>query len=118
MPILGAAIIDVIVAAILVAFGVLTIFFMSETKMNDTKATAMLIISVVLILIGGWLFISSVGIFFIIQKIIGLILLGVGIFMIVGFPGTMGEYQPKGMAKTGIFIGIILIIIGAYLLFF
>lgn len=118
MPVLGAAIIDVIVSAIMIAFGIFSLYFLGEIKMSDTKATMMLIVSVALILAGGWLFISSVGVFLLLQKIAGLVLLGVGIFMLVGFPGTMGEYQPEGMAKAGILIGIILLIIGAYLLFF
>ncbi len=118
MPILGAAIVDVIVAAIMMAVGIITIFFMSELKLSDTKAIAALVISVILVVAGAWLFVMSIGIFVILQKIAGLILLGFGVFMILGFPGAVNEYQTMGMAKTGIFIGIVLIIVGAYLLFF
>ena len=118
MTILGDPLIDVIVSAVLIAFGVLTILFMSEVKLNDTKATALLIASVVAIVLGGWIFVTSIGVFVILQKIAGLILLAVGVFMVLGFPGVVEEYQTAGMAKTGIFIGIVLLIIGAYLLFF
>ncbi|MFH1420481.1 MAG: hypothetical protein ABIG30_00775 [Candidatus Aenigmatarchaeota archaeon] len=117
MVLFGAAIIDVIISAILIAFGVLVIFFLSDKSMNDRKATGVLVIAVLAVLAGAWLIISSIGVFILLQKIAGLVIAGIGVFLIAGFPGVL-DYQLGSMAKTGIFIGIILLVVGLYLLFF
>ena len=52
-----------------------------------------------------------------IYKIIGLILIIIGVFILKFFP-DMSEYQRKGMTLSGILIAIFLILVGIGLLIF
>jgi len=49
-----------------------------------------------------------------IKKILGGLLILGGLFLLIGFPWVT-KYQPEEMGKTGILIGIILLLIGIYL---
>ncbi len=51
----------------------------------------------------------------IVNKIIGILLILFGLFMILKFPQP-GEYQPKGFSLLGILVGIISLGVGVYLL--
>jgi len=48
------------------------------------------------------------------NKIAGIILIIAGIGMIIGMPGTL-DYQLEAFSKTGVFFGILLVLIGAIL---
>jgi len=109
--------IEIIVAAILIAIGIIAVFFSAESEKKDEKLLIVMIIGGISIVAGIWLIISTVGIFVIIKKIAGLLLLVFGGFMVLKFP-DIDVYQPSGYAMTGIFIGIICAIIGIYLLIF
>jgi len=52
----------------------------------------------------------------IINKIIGILLILFGLFMVLKFPQP-GDQQPKGFSFLGILVGIISLGIGVYLLF-
>jgi len=52
-----------------------------------------------------------------INKIIGIILIIIGLFILKFFP-DMSDYQKKGMTLTGILIAIFLILVGIGLLIF
>ena len=50
-----------------------------------------------------------------IRQIVGGICFFIGLLIVIGFPGIT-KYQPEAMGKTGIIIGIGLMIFGFYLM--
>lgn len=50
-----------------------------------------------------------------INKIIGVGSILLGLAITIGFP-SVRDYQPDAMGRTGVFIGIALIVIGLYLM--
>ena len=109
---------DIIVAAVLLAFGILVIWFSFESDLNDKNLILVLLVAVAAIIAGGWIIITKLTLALVLTKLAGLVLAGIGLFLIIGFPDVNPDYQRVGMSKAGIFIGLILLIIGAYLLFF
>ena len=107
--------IESIVASIFIAFGILSIMFSIEHGINDKEMMGIIILGILSILLGGWIFFTFVTIEFIIRKIIGIILAAIGLFLIFGFPDA-AEHQREGFSRLGIFIGIILAIFGIWLL--
>jgi hypothetical protein len=69
------------------------------------------VFGVILIIIG-----VLVGIIILMAKALGLVLLLAGIFLVVFFP-DIEDFQPLGMSKTGILLGIILLVVGVWLIF-
>lgn len=59
----------------------------------------------------------AIAVIMFIPKGIGVLLILLGIFMIIGFP-DMKDVQPFNMSKTGILIGFILVIIGVLVLLY
>jgi hypothetical protein len=108
---------DIIGAAVLLAFGMLVVYFSLEEGISDEKLMLILIAGVICIVAGLWILITKITLAVILKKLGGLILTGVGLFLIVGFP-DISEYQSSGMSTTGIFIGLILFFIGIWFLFF
>jgi len=108
---------EIFLSGVLIAFGIVVIFFLGERDLGDAKSLFIMVLGALCIIAGLWIFVANVGMWTIIQKMIGIILVVMGIFLIVKFPGVEG-YQPHQMSITGIFIGIIILIIGIYLLFF
>jgi len=109
--------IAILVAAILIALGILAVFLSAESGKKDERLLVVMLVGGISIVAGIWLIISTIGIFTIIKKIAGLLLLVFGGFMVLKFP-DIDVYQPSGYAMTGIFIGIVCAIIGIYLLIF
>jgi hypothetical protein len=108
---------EIIGAAVLVAFGILAIYFSLEGGTNDKNLTIILLIGIAALVAGGWIILTKITLFIILKKLAGLIMAGIGVFLIIGFP-DIKDYQPEGMTVTGMFIGLILIIIGCWFLFF
>lgn len=108
---------EVIGGAVLVAFGLLAIYFSVEDGKNDSQLLLIVLVGIIAIVAGGWLILSSIPIFVLLAKLAGLILALAGLFLIISFPGV-AEYQPFEMSKAGIFIGLIFLIVGVYLLIF
>ena len=111
-------VLEIIAAAVLIAFGLFTIYMSAESSLNDKNIIVVLLLGIAALIAGGWIILTHITLAMILTKLAGLILLGAGFFLIFGFPDVMGEYQPEGMSRAGIFFGLILLIIGAYLLFF
>lgn len=110
-------VLDVIGAAILIAFGVFIIFFSVDSDASDAKLLLILFIGIVSIFAGGWLILSKISFGLILRKLAGLVLGFIGAFLLIGFPDIQ-DYQRRGFGITGIFIGLILAIVGFYLLLF
>lgn len=109
---------EIIVAAVLIAFGLLSIYFSVEGELKDSGMLIVLLLGVAAIVGGGWIILTKVTLAMILAKLAGLILAGAGLFLMFGFPDINPDYQREGMSKFGVFAGLILLIIGAYLLFF
>jgi|SRR3990167_1905807 len=108
---------DIIGAAVLVAFGALAVYFSLDGAGSDRNLFAATVAGLLAVIAGGWIILTRLTLALILTKIAGLILLGIGLFMIFGFPDST-DYQKEPMTVAGIFIGLILVIIGGWLLFF
>lgn len=102
---------------ILFVFGIFAIYFSLSEGYEDSHLLAVLIVGFLCIIVGGWAILSQLTLAFLLRKLTGLILLGLGFFLIWGFP-DITDYQPDDMSKTGVFLGVILFLIGVYLLVF
>src|SRR3989338_8286135 len=104
---------EIIVAAVLLAFGILTIWFSfgNESDLNDKNLILVLLVAIAAIIAGGWIIITKLTLALVLTKLAGLVLAGIGLFLIIGFPDVNPDYQRVGMSKAGIFIGLILLII-------
>ena len=109
-------VLDIIGAAVLIAFGFIAVFF-SVNEAGDEKFLLILLIGILAVFAGGWILISKLTLAVILQKTAGLILAGIGLFMVIGFP-DVSEHQRKEMSFAGVLIGLIMLIAGAYLLIF
>lgn|SRR3989344_5687364 len=110
-------VLDVLAGAILVAFGFFVTYFALESEKGDRGFVATLAIGIVLVLIGGWIILSSIELATILKKLGGLVLAVVGIFLLTGFPDIV-DYQPKAMTKGALFVGLVLLIVGVYIFLF
>ena len=84
--------IDIIVSAILITFGLLSIYFSIENGISDPRLMLILVVGIVAVLAGSWILISTISIGVILQKIGALFMVGLGVFLVIGFPGV-SEYQ-------------------------
>ena len=108
---------EIILAAILIAFGVLSIYLSVEEGVNDIKLMIILFIGIGSVIAGLWVLIETLTIGLILRKLLGLALAGFGVFLIIGFPDVR-DYQRFEMAKSAIFIGLIVFVLGIYFLLF
>lgn len=111
-------VLEIILAAVLVAFGVISILFSLNEDVGDKQLIAVLLIGIAAIVGGAWIILTHITLWILLAKLAGLILAGLGMFLIIGFPDVEPDYQLRGMSNFGVFIGVILLIVGAYLLFF
>lgn len=110
-------VLEIVIAAIMIAFGVLAIYFSAEEGFGDSRMLAILIIGAVLIVGGGWIIATRITLATLLAKIAGIIFAFFGFFLIWGFP-DMTQYQREGMGKAGIFLGVVFFVVGLYLLLF
>ena len=108
---------EIILAAILMAFGILSIYLSIEEGISDVKLMMILFIGIACVVAGLWILIETLTIGLILKKLLGLGLAGFGLFLIIGFP-DIREYQRFEMARSAIFIGLIVFILGIYFLLF
>jgi hypothetical protein len=110
-------VLEIIGAAIMIAFGLLAIYFSAEQGFSDVKMACILFIGAILVVGGGWIILTRISLAMLLAKIAGIIFAFFGFFLIWGFP-DVAEYQTDKMSKTGIFLGAIFFIVGIYLLLF
>ncbi|MBS3051341.1 MAG: hypothetical protein J4400_04275 [Candidatus Aenigmarchaeota archaeon] len=111
-------VLEIILAAVLIAFGIIAILFSINEEVDDKQLVVVLLVGVASIVGGGWVILTHVTLWILLAKLAGLILAGLGVFLIIGFPDVEPDYQLRNMTNAGVFIGLVLLIIGAYLLFF
>ena len=110
-------VLDVLGAAVLIAIGVVAIYFSIESGLNDRQLMIVIVLGLLAIAGGSWLLIAKLTLGLLLKKLAGLILAGLGLFLAVGFP-DIADYQAPAIGRSGVFIGLVLLIFGAYLLFF
>lgn len=110
-------VLEILVAAILLAFGLLSIYFSIEEGISDNRLILIMIVGVLSVTAGLWLIFTNVALVLLLRKIAGLLLAAFGLFMILGFP-DITDYQYEGLALSGVFIGIVIFVVGAYFLLF
>ena len=104
-------------ASILVAFGLLVMYWSVEEKFDDKRIIMIFLIGLAAVIAGGWIIFSRITLAVLLTKIAGIVLALVGFFLVTGFPDVT-DYQPDGMSKAGILIGLAMLIFGIYLIFF
>jgi len=107
------------VAALLIALAVIGIFLL-DRKIEDKQAFYILAASLVLLLVGAWIMFFNLSFEVIQRKAIGIVLTGIGFFLVVKFPSAQEQYHSNspGFAPTGILIGLICLIAGLYMVLF
>lgn len=110
-------VLEIIGAAILIAFGILSIYFSISESGSDEQLLIILAIGTASLLFGLWILVTKLTLALLLRKIAGLFFTLVGAFLVFGFP-DIKDYQRFELSKAGIFIGIIIFILGIYLLFF
>ena len=108
---------EIILAAVLIAFGLMTVYFIIDTGVSDQKLMGILLLGLLCIGGGVYVLLQALTLAVILKKLAGLVLILVGLFFIIGFPDII-DYQPSNFGRAGIFIGIVLMVIGIWLLFF
>ena len=110
-------ILDIIAGSVLLAFGIAAVYFTINGDLTDSKFLIILLLGFAAIIGGGWILITRITLAVILTKIAGVVLGAIGLFMVVDFP-DITQYQREGFSITSILIGLVFLILGAYLLFF
>ena len=107
-----------LISAILIAIGIVFIHIMvTKTQNEPNRFMMMFFLSVIMIYTGIVMLNITWDLF--ISKINALLVLIAGIFFAYFFQGNVAEgYQHEGFSIVGMFIGIILTILGLYWLIF
>ena len=116
-------VLEFVIGAILIAFGILSIYFVIEQRaptsilpgILDKHLVIVLLLGILSVFGGGWIYVSKLTVGFLLKKAFAALIAGIGFFLVVGFPDIL-DYQKRGMSKTGIFIGIVLAILGVWML--
>lgn len=108
---------EIVIAAILIAFGIMTVYFSIEERISDPKLMAIFVLGLLSVGAGIFVLVKALTLIVILKKIAGLALGAAGLFFVLGFPDIV-DYQREGMGRAGIFIGIVLLVLGVWLLFF
>lgn len=110
-------VLDVIGGAVLLAFGIVVIKFAVDGEKSDEKFLVALLIGAAAVIGGAWILITKITLATLLIKVAGLVLFLIGFFLTVKFPDT-NEYQRESMSAAGVLIGLVMLILGFYLLFF
>ena len=106
-----------LVASIMIAFGLFILYKLFEVKKFDKETFAFIIVSLLLIVGGGWLLLSSITLQVILRKIGGILCILVGGFLVFKFPGH-ADYGIEGFMNVSVLIGLIFLILGVWLVLF
>ena len=110
-------VLEIIASAILIAFGILSIYLSIESGIKDPKLMFILLIGVACVIAGSWILIETLTLGLILRKLFGIVLAALGLFLLIGFP-DIREYQRFEMARASVCMGLIILIIGIYFLLF
>jgi len=108
-----------LIPALMIGFGLFLIYIIvikNHETFNDLRVPKNIIFALILIGVGGYLLFSSISSAILIKKLIGLVLTLLGLFLVFKFP-FVGDYN-RGFEVTGIFFGVIILIVGLIILIF
>src|SRR3989338_4878025 len=92
-------VLEIILAAVLIAFGIISILFSVNEDIGDQKLIVVLLVGIAAIVGGGWIILTHVTLWILLAKLAGLILAGIGLLLIIGVPGVEPVYQLPGVAN-------------------
>lgn len=104
-----------VIGAVLIGIGLLALILAFNSKKGDMQLLIMITVSILLIIIGGWMMLSSIDIMLLIQRIIGILLAFSGLFLLIKFPT---QTQHDFYLHLPLLLGVIFLIIGVYLTLF
>jgi len=106
-----------IVGSVLIAVGIFAIYLLGKSKKNDRDAFILIVLGLVFMGAGGWLLISHIAPMVLLKKFFGIIFVLMGGFLTLKFP-AISKYQPGEFTSLGILIGLVLLILGVYMIMF
>ncbi len=107
-----------LMAAILIAFGLLFLYILSTKKDEDYKKYLYMFFLCILFVYAG-IVLLNITWAMAMSKMKALVVLALGVFFFFYFPGNLGEgYQHEEFGVTGMFFGAILLVLGLYWLLF
>lgn len=110
-------VLEIIAAAVLIAFGILSIYFSVEEGANDQNLMIILGIGALALIAGLWILVTKLTVALLLKRLAGLIFALAGGFLVFGFP-DIKDYQRFEMSRAGVFIGLVVLVLGIYFLFF
>ena len=105
-----------LLGSVLAGIGLFGLFLSFNTRKGGSEFAKMVLASIAMVIIGGWLIFGSIGIMVVLKKLLGIFIIFAGVFLAVKFPGGYAQYDVY--TKFGVLIGIILMIFGIYLTLF
>lgn len=108
-----------LIPALMIGLGLFIIYIIvikNSDKFNDFTVPKNIIYALILIGVGIYILFSSISSAVLIKKLAGLVLTLLGFFLVFKFPYT-GEYN-RGFEGTGIFFGVVILIVGLIMLIF
>jgi uncharacterized membrane protein HdeD (DUF308 family) len=106
----------VILAAILIAVGVFLLYNL-DRDIADNKLLKIVLPGIVLIVLGMYLLFGNIPVEVIKKKVWGIVLSAAGFWTAFRFPDNM-DHQPEAFGWTAFIFGIMLMIVGIFLVFF
>lgn len=103
-----------VIGIFLIALGIFGLHQAIERGKEDKETIILIVISLIILLVGGAIIISKIGFEAIIRKFLGIFCILFGAFLFGIFPGA--GYTPPGFKYVGIFFGLLIFVIGIYLL--
>ena len=108
-----------LILSLLIGFGLFIIYILvikNDKNFNDLNFQKNVIIGLILFGVGSYIIFSAIPSAVLTKKLIGLVLTLLGFFLVFKFPYT-GEYN-RGFEVTGIFFGVVILIVGLIMLIF
>ncbi len=108
-----------LIPALMIGLGFFIIYILvikNSDKFDDLRVPKNIIFALILIGIGSYVIFSAIPSAVLMKKLIGLVLTLLGFFLVFKFPFT-NEYN-RGFEATGIFFGVVILIVGLIMLIF
>ncbi|MCK5322105.1 MAG: hypothetical protein KAJ47_02480 [Candidatus Aenigmarchaeota archaeon] len=114
--------INIVIGSIIMGIGLVSVIMMFSVKGgsgkdNNEAISKKLLFAFVMIVIGGFLLFSEIAPEIIKRKLLGLVITATGYFLAFKYQ-FVSDYQRDDFAITGAIVGIIMFLIGLYLLLF
>ncbi|MEM7816386.1 MAG: hypothetical protein QXZ20_00565 [Candidatus Aenigmatarchaeota archaeon] len=105
-----------IIGIFLISLGLFGLHQAIEKGKDDKDTIILLVISLIIIFVGGVILIGKINFEVLIKRILGIFCVLFGFFLFGIFPGA--GYTPTGFKNVGIFFGFLIFVLGIYFIFF